>query len=101
MSSTSNPKTRSERAANLRVDRYPWRRLFERVTSFDALARLGLAIVAAALLTVFVRGWEPPFAYRKGYIPQRAILARIPFKVEDDVKTRDLRIQAGREVLPT
>jgi cyclic-di-AMP phosphodiesterase PgpH len=100
MSSTSNPKTRSERAANLRVDRYPWRRLFERVTSFDALARLGLAIVAAALLTVFVRGWEPPFAYRKGYIPQRAILARIPFKVEDDVKTRDLRIQAGREVLP-
>ncbi len=100
MSSTSNPKTRSERAANLRVDRYPWRRLFERVTSFDALARLGLAIAAAAILTVFVRGWEPPFAYRKGYIPQRAILARIPFKVEDDVKTRDLRIQAGREVLP-
>jgi len=100
MSSTSNPKTRSERAANLKVDRYPWRRLFERVTSFDALARLGLAIVAAALLTVFVRGWEPPFAYRKGYIPQRAILARIPFKVEDEVKTRDLRIQAGREVLP-
>jgi len=100
MSSTSNPKTRSERAANLRVDRYPWRRVFERVTSVDALARLGLAMVAAALLTVFVRGWEPPFAYRKGYIPQRAILARISFKVEDDVKTRDLRIQAGREVLP-
>jgi len=100
MSSTTNAKTRSERAANLKVDSYSWRRLFERMTSFDALARLGLAIVAAAVLTVFVRGWEPPFAYRKGYIPQRAILARIPFKVEDEIKTRDLRIQAGRDVLP-
>ena len=100
MSSTANPKTRSERAANLKVDSYPWRRLFERITSFDALARLGLAVAAAAILTIVVRGWEPPFAYRKGYIPQRAILARIPFKVEDDVKTRDLRIQAGREVSP-
>ena len=100
MSSTSNAKTRSERAANLRVDRYPWRRLFERITSLDAIGRLGLAIAAAAILTVCVRGWEPPFAYRKGYIPQRAILARIPFKVVDEVKTDALRIQAGREVLP-
>ncbi len=100
MSSTSNAKTRSERAANLRVDRYPWRRLFERITSLDAIGRLGLAMAAAAILTVCVRGWEPPFAYRKGYIPQRAILARIPFKVVDEVKTDALRIQAGREVLP-
>ncbi len=100
MSSTSNAKTRSERAANLRVDRYPWRRLFKRITSLDAIARLGLAIAAAAILTVFVRGWEPPFAYRKGFIPQRAILARIPFKVVDEAKTGALRIQAGREVLP-
>ena len=100
MSSTTNAKTRSERAANLRVDRYPWRSLFERITTLDALARLGLAIAAAAILTFFVRGWEPPFAYRKGYIPQRAILARIPFKVVDEVKTDALRIQASREVLP-
>ncbi|HUP77325.1 MAG TPA: hypothetical protein VM260_02110, partial [Pirellula sp.] len=100
MSSTSNAKTRSERAANLRVDRYPWRRLFKRITSLDAIGRLGLAIAAAAILTICVRGWEPPFAYRKGYIPQRAILARIPFKVLDEVKTDALRIQAGREVLP-
>ena len=100
MSSTSNAKTRSERAANLKVDRYPWRRLFERITSLDAIARLGLALAAAAILTVFVRGWEPPFAYRKGFIPQRAILARIPFKVVDEVKTDALRIQASREVLP-
>ena len=100
MSTTSNAKTRSERAANLKVDRYPWRRLFERITSLDAFARLGLAIAAAVILTIFVRGWEPPFAYRKGYIPQRAILARIPFKVVDEVKTDALRIQAGREVLP-
>lgn len=99
MSSTQNAKTRSERAANLRVDRYPWRRMFERITSFDALARLGIAVAAAVILIVFVRGWEPPFAYRKGFIPQRAILARVPFKVYDEKKTDALRMQSGREVL--
>jgi cyclic-di-AMP phosphodiesterase PgpH len=99
MSSSSNAKTRSERAANLRFNQYPWRRLLDRITSFDALARLGIAILAALILVVFVRGWEPPFAYRKGYIPQRAILPRVPFRVADVDKTHALQIQAGREVL--
>jgi len=99
MSSNTNAKTRSERAANLRVDRYPWRRLFDRITSLDALARFGIAVAAAILIAIFVRGWEPPFTYRKGFIPQRAILARVPFKVTDEVKTDALRIQAAREVL--
>ncbi len=99
MSSTQNAKTRSERAANLRVDRYPWRQQLARFTSLDALSRLGIAVAAAVLITVFVRGWEPPFGYRKGFIPQRAILARVPFKVVDEVKTDALRMQAAREVL--
>jgi len=73
--------------------------MFERITSFDALARLGIAVAAAVILIVFVRGWEPPFAYRKGFIPQRAILARVPFKVYDEKKTDALRMQSGREVL--
>jgi putative nucleotidyltransferase with HDIG domain len=99
MSTTQNAKTRSERAANLQVDRYPWRRVLNRVTSLDALARFGIAVAAALVITFFVRGWEPPFAYRKGYIPQRSILARVPFKVNDDAKTNALRYQAAREVL--
>ncbi len=99
MSTTQNAKTRSERVANLRVDRYPWRYWLERITSLEALVRLGIAVVAAAILTLFVRGWEPPFGYREGYVPQRAILARVPFKVVDDVKTDLLRNQARREVL--
>lgn len=99
MSSTQNAKTRSERAANLRVEGYPWRRVFERFTSVEALMRLGMAVIAAIVLVIFVRGWEPPFAYRKGFIPQRAILPRVPFKVVDQEKTYALRIQAGREVL--
>ncbi len=99
MSSTQNAKTRSERAANLRVDRYPWRQQLDRFTSLNALSRLGIAVAAAVLITVFVRGWEPPFTYRKGFIPQRAILARVPFTVVDEVKTDALRMQAAREVL--
>jgi len=99
MSPTQNAKTRSERAANLRVEGYPWRRVIERFTSIDALVRLGMAMLAAIILVTFVRGWEPPFAYRKGFIPQRAILPRVAFKVVDQEKTYALRIQAGREVL--
>lgn len=99
MSTTPNPKTRSERAANLRVDRFTWRTMFDRFTSLDSLGRLGIAIAAAALITIFVRGWEPPFAYRKGFIPQRAVMPRVAFKVNDDAKTNMLREQAAREVL--
>lgn len=65
----------------------------------DSLGRFAIAVVAAIVVTAFVRGWEPPFAYRKGYIPQRAILARVPFKINDDAKTNALRYQAAREVL--
>lgn len=98
MSTSQNPKTRSERVANLRVERSHWLRLLDGLTKLDALGRLGLAVGTAILITLFVRGWEPPFAYREGFVPQRAILARVPFKVFDAAKTDVLRGQALRDV---
>lgn len=68
------------------------------VASWDSLGRLAIAIVVALGILVFVRSWEPPFAYRQGFVPQRAILARVPFEVVDEVKTEVLKSQAGREV---
>lgn len=99
MSTPSTSRTRSERAASIKVGKLDWQVWLEQITRFDALVRLLVALVAAVIVTLFVRGWEPPFAYREGFVPQRAILARVPFKVEDGIKTDVLRIQAAREVL--
>jgi len=99
MSTPSSSKTRSERAASFKIDKQSWYHWFERITQYDSIIRFTAAIIAAAIVTIFVQGWEPPFAYREGFVPQRAILARVPFKVEDEVKTDALKIQAAREVL--
>ena len=99
MSAPSGSKTRSERVASLKVSKLDWQVWWERITKFDAVVRLFVAIGAAIAITMFVRGWEPPFAYREGFVPQRAILARVPFEIVDEVKTDALRIQAAREVL--
>jgi cyclic-di-AMP phosphodiesterase PgpH len=99
MSNIPSSKTRSERVANLKLDKLSWQVWLERLTQLDSLLRLGVAMIAAIAVTVCVRGWEPPFGYREGFVPQRAILARVPFKFEDALKTDALRIQAAREVL--
>jgi putative nucleotidyltransferase with HDIG domain len=99
MSTNPQSKTRSERVANLKLDKLAWQVWFEKLTRLDSLLRLALAVFVALLITIFVRGWEPPFGYREGFVPQRAILARVPFKFQDSLKTDVLRIQAAREVL--
>ena len=75
MSTSSKSKTRSERVASLKLDKLGWQIWLEEITRLDSLLRLGIAIIAAIIITIFVRGWEPPFAYREGLVPQRAILA--------------------------
>jgi putative nucleotidyltransferase with HDIG domain len=99
MSAPSGSKTRSERVASLKVSKLDWQIWLDRITRMDAVVRLLAALVAALAITFFVRAWEPPFAYREGFVPQRAIFARVPFQVEDTAKTDALRIQAAREVL--
>ena len=96
--SNTNARTRSERAANLRIDRYPWRAWFAKAATWESLGRLGIAVAVAVVIVIFVRAWEPPFAYRQGFVPQRSILARVPFQVVDEVKTEVLKSQAAREV---
>lgn len=50
-------------------------------------------------LLVILKGWQPPFAYREGYVPPRAIMSRVAFEVADAEKTDMLRAQVRREVL--
>ena len=55
--------------------------------------------MAAVGMLVVLRGWEPPFPYREGYVPARAVVARVSFQVPDDNKTEVVREQRRRETL--
>ncbi|MGN6543752.1 MAG: HD family phosphohydrolase [Aureliella sp.] len=61
--------------------------------------RLGVALAAMLALLVILEGWKPPFAYREGFVPPRAIMSRVAFEVADADKTDMLRAQTRREVL--
>jgi len=91
-------KSRSERAASMKTSRFDWQRWIDQARSLDLLTKASVLLAAGVLLTLVLRGWEPPFPYRIGYVPQRAIPARIPFQIEDETQTNGLRVQAAREV---
>ncbi len=98
MSTNSTVRTRSERVATIQVDTFwsnIWDHLFQRAT----LLRVGIAFLAAILIAVALKAWNPPFSYHQGYIPPRSIVARVYFEMIDKSKTESLRAQAAREVI--
>lgn len=97
----TNPsvRTRSERVAALSTERSGWRRWLGLVVSTPALSRFAIASAVAIALTIVMQGWNPPFSYREGYIPPRAIIARVRFEVPDPTKTEINKSQKKQEVL--
>jgi len=63
------------------------------------LLRIGSAFLAAIAILLIQRGWQPAFSFREGDIPQRAIVARVPFDMVDVTKTAVLRDQQRRDSL--
>jgi putative nucleotidyltransferase with HDIG domain len=49
----------------------------------DVLLRVGMCLMAAVCLWAATAPWEPPVTYRLGDIPQRDVIARVPFAVEE------------------
>ncbi|HVA44923.1 MAG TPA: HDIG domain-containing protein [Pirellulales bacterium] len=49
----------------------------------DVLLRIALALSAAVAIWTVAFGWQPPFPYHVGYVPQRNITARVQFRVDD------------------
>jgi len=58
------------------------------------LLRLSLCALVALMLWAFTRGWDPPFDYRLGEIPQRDIVVRVDFQQPDPKKTEEKREEA-------
>lgn len=73
-----------------------WTRLFHHGVRLRLLVTLSVAI----LLCVILRGWNPPFAYRLGYVPDEMIVSRTAFKAADPERTAQLRDDARAHVRP-
>ena len=69
-------------------------RLFEQFRHGDVWLRVGLAILAAAVMWATTFAWAPRFAFRTGYTPPRDIVTRTPFSVPDREETERLRTLA-------
>jgi putative nucleotidyltransferase with HDIG domain len=96
MSTGSKKRTRSERVAAVELPPGVWGHLRLHLRRGHVLVRLSLCAVAAIVLWVMTRGWDPPLAYRLGDVPQRDVTARLQFEQIDVQATQDARAQARR-----
>lgn len=99
MSSYSTKRTRSERVASLQTNPGFFAEWFSILTRGPSILRIAMALATVLVVTISMRGWNPPFAFREGYIPTRSIMARVPFQMPDPNKTAIQKAQAGKEVL--
>lgn len=64
----------------------------------DWAVRILIGLSAAVALLIVCKTWEPRFTFRSGMIPERDIIARVNFEVENQIETQANRLQKVREV---
>ncbi len=99
MATNPSRRTRSERVASLQLEPSSLKLWFQGLFSSPSLLRLGIALAAMLALLVILEGWQPPFSYREGYVPPRAIMARVAFEMPDAEKTERERALKRQETL--
>ncbi|MFZ5831009.1 MAG: HD family phosphohydrolase [Planctomycetota bacterium] len=75
-----------------------WERAWASLRRRDVLGRIALALLASAVACSIIAGWNPPFAYRTGFVPQRAIVSRAAFLRVDQAATDAARQRARSQV---
>ena len=99
MAGTFNPsRRRGRRGTSVDGPQGFWARLLARISRVEVLSRVGLCFGGATLLLVLLRGWTEPFPFRVGSIPDRGLVARVPFARPDPERTRLERERAARKV---
>lgn len=99
MATINTKRTRSERVASLQLEPTSWSRWSKKLFTGPVVLRFAIAALAALGMLLILEGWEPPFVYREGHIPARAIVSRVAFEIPDVTKTAVQREQKRREVL--
>ncbi|QEF98578.1 phosphodiesterase [Stieleria maiorica] len=98
MNGQSKTRTRQERIESLGIPKPKMVQWWIDSDKADWAVRILIGLSAAAALLVVCKTWEPRFAYRTGMIPERDIIARVNFEVENQIETEALRLQKVREV---
>ncbi len=94
MSEGNQKRTRQQRVASVELPPGPWGTLLGHLRRGSVLLRLALCCMVAFVLLVFTKGWDPPFKYRLGQIPNRDIVASIDFQQPDEAATEEERAKA-------
>ncbi len=96
MSFASPRRHRPSRASSLNLPPNLFARAIETMRRSDVLFRLSAFIVAVLVLWLVTGAGTPPFAYRRGDVPQRKIIARVNFERPDDAETEKRKEEARR-----
>lgn len=100
--STSTPRrSRSELTAALKLPPGTLARLGHHLSRRELWWPAAWCVVTGLVIALLMRVWHPPFSYRVGDTPQRAVAVRTPFTVPDEEGTDRLRRQARARVLCT
>ncbi|NLX97130.1 MAG: HDIG domain-containing protein [Rhodopirellula sp.] len=97
MGNGGQKRKRSERVAALELPPRKWERALANLRQRDVLWRMGLCLLAALVLCIVLRGWDPPFAFRAGYVLPRDLTARVAFEIVDPAATATARNRARWE----
>ena len=96
MANISQKRTRQQRVAVVELPPGFWGNLWEQLQRGAVLLRLAICALAAILMLIFTRGWDPPFRYRLNEVPERNLVASVDFEQPDQAATAEARTQARK-----
>jgi cyclic-di-AMP phosphodiesterase PgpH len=94
MSFANLRRYRPSRASSLNLPPNAFARAYEIVRRPEVLFRTAAFILAALILWLVTGSGTPPFAYRRGDVPRRKIIARVDFQREDTAETEKRKQEA-------
>jgi cyclic-di-AMP phosphodiesterase PgpH len=94
MSFASPRRHRPSRASGLNLPPNALARTWEVLRRPEVLFRTAAFILAALILWLVTGAGTPPFAFRRGDVPRRKIIARVDFQREDQAETKKRRQEA-------
>ena len=99
MSTGGQKRQLLDRTSSFSLPPSPWAQMLDYVQHVSVLLRIGACLLAAIMMWWLTSGWTGSFPFRRGYIPDRDIVASVQFAVRDTEATRRQREQARRETL--
>ncbi|MCA9050117.1 MAG: HDIG domain-containing protein, partial [Planctomycetaceae bacterium] len=91
---------RSRQTRIFRPSQSPGEKLKAALQDYQVLTQLLTALLAVITLTIALQPWHAPFPYREGQVASSGILARVDFRIENVLATRQARAEAEAAASP-